>query len=190
MPIDGIVFDFDYTLASLKLIDFIGHPRAISPFVNMKQACDRHRGFRKLNLPTMIHESLADHSDVERFTRYSRQLYTPRHVRGIIHDVIAACDEQNIPRAVLSDHPCMHKLHSIALHDGWSAVVHCQTYGALKPLPDALHAVAAQLDIPMNTLVLVGDRWDSDGLMACAAGAQFVHIEHLENLLQRIRNKG
>ena len=189
MSFDGIVFDFDYTIASLGLLDFIVQPNAISPFVHMREACDRYRGIRSLSLRTMIHASLKKDTDARLFDKYSRRLYRPQHVHKIIHQLIRACDEKNIPRAVLSDHPCIEKLQSIGLEKGWSAVVHCQNYGALKPLPDALHAVMAQMGVPASRLVLIGDRWDSDGLMASSAGAHFVHIDHTNDLLQRIRNR-
>ena len=189
MPISGIVFDFDYTIASLSTKDFIARPQTISLFIEMMQVCNRNRGFRKKDIQKHIQKSFANKNDAQRYADCTAQMYQPHHVRDSASKLIQACDEFRIPRAVLSDHPCMDKLKSVGLDDGWSAVVHCQTYGALKPLPDALFAVAAQMGISSTSLVLIGDRHDSDGLMALAAGSEFVHIDKANLLLQRIRNK-
>ena len=188
MSFSGIVFDFDHTLASLQTKDFIFSPKAASIFVRMVNLCDRNRGFRQLELCQNIRSSFGD-ADFTLFEDYSCRLYRPQHIIPIAQQIIKACDEYHIPRAVLSDHPCLDKLRAIGLDQGWGCVVYSQSYGALKPLPDALHAVAAQLAIPACELIVIGDRYDSDGLMAQAAGSEFVHIDQAEHLLQRIRNK-
>ena len=150
--------------------------------------CDQHRGFRQFDLSQNIRSSLG-HDNFLRFENYSCQLYQPQHIVPIAQQLIQACDAHHIPRAILSDHPCLDKLRSIGLEKGWSCIVHTQQYGALKPLPDALYAVSAQLGIPANALVVIGDRHDCDGLMAQSAGSEFIHIDQATHLLQRIRNK-
>ena len=187
MSFSGIVFDFDHTLASLQSKDFIFSPQAASLFIRMMKICDRNRGFRQSHLSDNIRSSFGI-DNLTRFADYSCELYRPQHVQPIALQIIHACDNQHIPRAVLSDHPCLDKLQAIGLEKGWNCVVHCQTYGALKPLPDALHSVSAQLGIPTNDLIVIGDRHDSDGLMAQSAGSEFVHIDQAIHLLQRIRN--
>ena len=188
MSFSGIVFDFDHTLASLQTKDFFFSPQAAFIFIHMMKICDRNRGFRQSELSKNILLSIGS-DNFSRFTDYSCRLYRPQNIRPVALQLIEACDDYNIPRAVLSDHPCLDKLRAIGLDKGWNSVVHCQTYGALKPLPDALYAVSAQLGIPTTDLVVVGDRHDSDGLMAQSAGSEFVHIDQAFTLLQRIRNK-
>lgn len=188
MPFSGIVFDFDHTLASFQAKDLIFSPQAASVFVHMMTTCDRFRGFRTLDLSHKISASIG-HNKFEQFMAYSCLLYQPQHILPTAKQLVQACDKYQIPRAVLSDHPCLEKLQAIGMEKGWSCVVHSQTYGALKPLPDALYAVSAQLGIPTSELIVIGDRHDSDGLMAQAAGSEFVHIDQATHLLQRIRNK-
>ena len=188
MPFSGIVFDFDHTIASLQAQDFILSPQAAFVFVRMMNLCDRNRGFRRLDLSQSIRTSLGN-DNFTRFLDYSRKMYRPQHVIPITLQLIQACDDKQLPRAILSDHPCLDKLRAVGLEQGWSCVVHCQTYGTLKPLPDALFSVSAQLGIPTTELIVIGDRHDSDGLMAQAAGSEFVHIDQAIHLLQRIHNK-
>ena len=64
--------------------------------------------------------------------------------------------------------------------DGFSVVISCRTLGALKPLPDGLHAAASQLGVPVSELLHVGDRWDTDGRAAAAAGCHFRHIDEID----------
>ena len=188
MSFSGIVFDFDHTLASLQTQDFIFSPQALFIFIRMMRLCDRNRGFRQIDLSQNIRSSFGD-EDFTLFTEYSCTLYRPKNIHPIVLQIIQACDNLHIPRAILSDHPCLDKLRAIGLEKGWSCVVNCQTYGALKPLNDALYAVSSQLGIPPNNLIVIGDRHDSDGLMAQSAGSEFVHIDQAIDLLQRIRNK-
>jgi HAD superfamily hydrolase (TIGR01549 family) len=93
--------------------------------------------------------------------------------------LLSALDKAGLPRAVISDYPGLAKLEGMGL-DGFSVVISCRTLGALKPLPDGLHAAASQLGVPINQLLHVGDRWDTDGRAAAAAGCQFRHIDEID----------
>lgn len=93
--------------------------------------------------------------------------------------LLAMVDHLGLPRAVVSDHPALTKLEAMG-STGWSAVVDCRSLGALKPLPDALHAAAAQLGVPVIRILHVGDRDETDGAMAAAAGAAYVGVHELD----------
>lgn len=93
--------------------------------------------------------------------------------------LISALDRVGVPRAVVSDYPGLTKLEEMGL-EGFSIVISCRTLGALKPLPDGLHAAASQLGVPINELLHVGDRWDTDGSAAAAAGCHFRHIDEID----------
>ena len=155
----------------------------------MKQVCDQNRGFRSPDPKARIAESFSNPEALHIHNQYCSRLYTPKNVGKEIRKIIDFCDKNSIPRAIISDHPCLDKLEAIGLKKGWSSVVSCRSYGALKPLPDALHAVVAQIGVPHHQLLMIGDRWDTDGLMATKAGVPFVHIKNIDNVLQRIRCK-
>lgn len=95
-----------------------------------------------------------------------------------VRALIAACDEAGVPRAVVSDHAALSKLEAMGL-GGWSAVIDCSALGAYKPLPDGLWTAAAQLGVPVSALTHIGDRWDTDGRAAAAAGCAFIHVDQL-----------
>lgn len=93
--------------------------------------------------------------------------------------LLDAADDAGLPRVVVSDHPSLDKLAAMGL-GGWTAVVDCTALGALKPLPDGIWAAAAALGIPPSEILHVGDRWDTDGGAAAAAGCAFLHISQIK----------
>jgi len=62
----------------------------------------------------------------------------------------------------------------MGIQQGWTTIVDCSALGALKPLPDGLKAASNAMSIPPEKLVHIGDRQDTDGLMAGALGAGFL----------------
>ena len=99
------------------------------------------------------------------------QTFHPGLLFSGIHEALAALDAWGIPRAVVSDYPSRAKLRALGVGEGWSAVIDCSALGALKPLPDGLEAAAAALGVPASAIVHIGDRADTDGGAAEAAGA-------------------
>lgn len=95
----------------------------------------------------------------------------PRLAYADMGPVLAELDRRGVPRAVLSDHPAERKLTALGLDAGWAAVVDCEAVGAFKPLPDALYALAERLGVRPQEILHIGDREDTDGGMARAAGA-------------------
>ena len=184
MSIQGVVFDFDNTIATLDASTLLRHPFMSTRLKEMKDICDIHRGFRLSCFHRQI--SKATHTEfISQHDHYASQLYQKNHINRGVLEIITYCDTHNIPRAVLSDHPCLEKLHAVGLASGWSAVVHCRTYRALKPLPDALYSISVQLGIAPSSLLMIGDRWDTDAMMAFLSGANFMHSADMPHALQR-----
>ncbi len=96
--------------------------------------------------------------------------FGPRTPYPGVPGLLAALDRAGVPRVVISDYPGRAKLEAMGL-GGWAAVIDCSALGALKPLPDGLLAAAGLLGLPPEAVVHVGDRIDTDGGMAEAAGA-------------------
>jgi len=100
----------------------------------------------------------------------------PAHVLPGLGDALALLDARGLPRAVASDHAAEAKLAALGLGGGWRAVLAAEALGALKPLPDVLQAAAAALGCPPGALLHVGDRADTDGDAARAAGARYLCV--------------
>ena len=95
-----------------------------------------------------------------------------------VADLLADVDRRGIPRVVVSDYPAMGKLDQMGL-DGWVGIIDCRELGAFKPLPDGLWAAAALLGVRPGQILHVGNRWETDGGAAEAAGCRFVHVDEL-----------
>ena len=91
--------------------------------------------------------------------------------------VLEAARARSIPVGVVSDYPGLQKLDCLGVDV--DLVIDCTALGALKPLPDGLLAAARQMGVAPGRLLHVGDRWDTDGLAAAAAGAAFVPVDAL-----------
>ena len=98
--------------------------------------------------------------------------FRPTDLTPGLTNIFHELDRREIPRAVVSDHPTDDKLRGLNLLEGWFSRVDCSHLGALKPLPDGLQVVANMLECSTEHLLLVGDREDTDGEMAAAAGAE------------------
>ncbi|MCB9779134.1 MAG: HAD family hydrolase [Alphaproteobacteria bacterium] len=191
MPVLALTFDLDGTLAEVQRRKarlwkgLLRHPRALPA---LPRAVEALRGVRAAELdealvawvvaetgvrPDAVRTALRDELD----GRWPR-LFSDARPPPAIQALIEACDARRLPRAVVSDHPSLDKLAAMDLH-GWAAVIDCRRLGALKPLPDALLAAAAQLGVPTTALLHVGDRPDTDGAMAAAAGARYLDVADL-----------
>jgi beta-phosphoglucomutase-like phosphatase (HAD superfamily) len=188
--IGAVTFDLDGTLADLGPAkarlwrEVLRAPRVL---LGWAKAVDRVRGqrhpdpraaavqslARELALPEARVDAIVARAVDRRFPR----LY--RHVPALAGTVrlLETARAQRIPVAVVSDYPALEKLDALGLP--FDIVIDCNALGALKPLPDGLLAAARQVGVPPCRLLHVGDRWDTDGLAAAAAGTNFVPVELL-----------
>ncbi|MDE0626039.1 MAG: HAD family hydrolase [Bryobacterales bacterium] len=75
-------------------------------------------------------------------------------------------------QVALSDFESDHKLASLGLSHYFDSVYSGERIGYLKPSPEPFRKVLRDLDLPPCELLHVGDRPDTDGAGAAAAGCQ------------------
>lgn len=196
MPIRAVSFDFDGTLARagwrrVRLLPAVLRRRGA--LLHLLRAIEAHRSppQRRLDLDDSLLAHAAKESGLPRailkpalyqdldvhFAHALRDAPTP----PAIAELLDRCDRLNLPRAIVSDHPALNKLHN--RRAGWTAVVSCRALGALKPSPDGLWAAAAQMGVPPAEMLHVGDRWETDGRAAAAAGCPFAHVSEVEQVV-------
>lgn len=73
-------------------------------------------------------------------------------------------------QVVLSDFESSHKLASLGLTNDFDSVYSGERIGYLKPSPEPFRQVLQDLDLAPEQLLHVGDRADTDGAGAAAAG--------------------
>ena len=191
MTIRGIVFDFDQTLAQPHNLGLIRSIAKASFWLRVHHTCDFFRGFRCNDLRKMMNQHLLRYYNQSQglafFDKSMAQFFKPHHILPKSLELITLCDQLQLKRAILSDHPCLDKLKAIGLDNGWSAVVSCRNYHALKPLDDAMFALSSQLGIPCSELLFIGDRYDTDAVMAHRSGASFLHVCNISYAYDLIR---
>lgn len=75
-------------------------------------------------------------------------------------------------QVVLSDFEPTHKLASLGLLDCFDAIYSGERLGYLKPSPEPFRRVLRDLDLQPESLLHVGDRPETDGAGAAAAGCR------------------
>ena len=186
--IQAVSFDLDGTLYATgphrlrllpRLLPQLGLIRAWSRTVNALRGCQHP------DLPQRIIEQTAQGLGVAPAEAEARLWFflertwilslTPAHVLPGVVDALTLLDARGIPRAVASDHPVEGKLTQLGLAAGWRAGLCAESLGSLKPHPKVLLAAAQALGCPPGGLLHIGDRHDTDGEAARAAGARYLH---------------
>lgn len=195
----AVTFDLDGTLAEVRWRrlglwrGFLAWPRVLGAYEPAVRAL---RGRRLPDWERALVAEVAARSGEpeervapvlrEQIGRRWPALFAGARALAEVRALVDACDRTGVPRAVVSDHAALDKLAAMGL-GGWAAVVDCSALGALKPLPDGLWAASAQLGVPPSEILHVGDRWDTDGAAAAAAGCAFAHVSGLGPVRERLR---
>jgi FMN phosphatase YigB (HAD superfamily) len=94
--------------------------------------------------------------------------------RAGARELLAALQARGLPQVVVSDHPAAEKLRALGLESAFAQVVEGEALGWIKPSPRPFLRAAELLGIAPDALLHRGDREDSDGVGARAAGCQVV----------------
>jgi len=182
-PIRAICFDLDGTLYDLPKMkrrlwaSMLRHPRVLSAWQKETEAV---RGQRHSDIHGWVAKQVASKVGIETskaaaiiqkviFETYPSK-FEPKHLLPGLQELFEELDQRNILRAVVSDHPVEKKLAGLAQSAGWACRIDCSALGAMKPLPDGLFKAADTMGLNVKELVLIGDRENTDGEMASAAG--------------------
>ena len=183
----AVTFDVDGTLYDLgrqRLRALPGLVRHLRVVQSWRRQVEALRGQRVPDLHAEVHRRISDElglplarveAAVQRTlgTAWLGSFHEGTPLPGM-QAVLEALDDQGIPRAVVSDHPGEAKLQAMGLGRGWATLVDCSSLGALKPLPDGLLSAATAMDVSPADILHIGDRDDTDGGMARAAGASLL----------------
>jgi putative hydrolase of the HAD superfamily len=87
-----------------------------------------------------------------------------------VRETVLALRDAGLKLGVLSDFPPETKLSNLNLSGFWDAVLCSERVGALKPDPAAFRALSAELAVPANRLLYVGNSVRYDIIGAKSAG--------------------
>jgi len=116
-------------------------------------------------------------ADRERVLAAEHRWYRPAIARaGIAPGIVELIDRfasAGIPQVVVSDYRADYKLEVLGLRDRFAAVYAAEDHGALKPSPAVFEAVIADHHVALKHILHIGDRDDTDGQAARAAGIHY-----------------
>jgi HAD superfamily hydrolase (TIGR01509 family) len=119
-------------------------------------------------------------ADREELAALEDRWYLPAIARaGLRPGVAALVDElarRGVPQVVVSDYRAEGKLAALGLAGAFARQYAGERVGHLKPSPGLFRAVCQDLGIAPSRLLHIGDRADSDGAGAEAAGCRVVLV--------------
>ncbi len=92
--------------------------------------------------------------------------------RAGVTELLAFFAERDIPQVAFSDYQAKYKLESLRLADRFASTYAGECLGFVKPSPVGFERIAADFGIPTDGLLHIGDRADTDGAGARAAGCR------------------
>ena len=93
-------------------------------------------------------------------------------LRPGVRELLDVLRARQIPAAVVSDWIAGYKLDALRISDRFMAVHEGVRIGRVKPSPELFERAAAALGVPTRHVLHIGDRADTDGAGARAAGCQ------------------
>ena len=92
--------------------------------------------------------------------------------RAGVTNVMSFLAASDVPQVVLSDYEAAYKLDVLGLADRFASIYVGERLGFVKPSPVVFQRIAADFEIPISSLLHIGDRADRDEAAAGAAGCQ------------------
>ena len=195
-PVKGIIFDLDGTLYRMRrylrpliALGVFPQVRRLIAFMAVRQTfAGRHFGSRQ-----ELMQSIADGMAAELHTpstviadwietSFNRAFIgSMRFFRNSRYNANGLMDEmhrRSIRLAVLSDYGRVaERLDRLKIkRTPFDILASCEDSGALKPHPLAYEKIAAQWTIAPQNMLVIGDRIDTDGAAAHAAGMAFWQV--------------
>lgn len=121
---------------------------------------------------------------------YGRAIRRTGPRAGVI-DLLSFLAARGVAQVVLSDYEAAYKLDSLGLTDRFASIYVGERLGYVKPNPRVFERIAADFGVPTASLLHIGDRADTDGAGARAAGCQCLILgrdfQSFGSLLERLR---
>jgi FMN phosphatase YigB (HAD superfamily) len=196
--IRAVIFDLDGTLYHMKwfmrpllFLRLFPNSRFLPLYMKVRKdfaGMDMQSGD---TLMTALSESLGRQirRSGEDARRWIEKAFYPAFIRIMplmwspAREITATVDtlsQRSIPCAVLSDFAMVpQRLCALGIDPRSFRIINSsETEGALKPHPRPFRRIAEKLELPPRHILVIGDRRDTDGEAAAAAGMNFLQITH------------
>jgi HAD superfamily hydrolase (TIGR01549 family) len=197
--IRGILFDLDGTLYHMKwfmkpalTLRLMPDPLILPRYMSIRK---RHAGIDYGNARQLL-EALAGDLAAAHKRRYSeeamldwiqRRFYAAfvktmpllRGSRQGLTEIVSALKDSDVRLGVLSDFDFVdQRLEGLRIPtELFDTRTSTESYGCLKPAPRSFLDIARAWDVSPESVLVIGDRTDTDGAAASACGMQFLCIK-------------
>lgn len=112
------------------------------------------------------------------YKTFERTMPLLRGSRPGLNDILASLKEKGFKLAILSDFAHIEeRLNGLCIPCSlFSTLISSETEGSLKPSSRALLAIAESWELKPSSILVIGDRDDTDGIAASNAGMVFIRI--------------
>lgn len=194
-PVKGVIFDLDGTLYTANFLGltialgFIFEPIRLRKIFNVRTA-ERHKTYAdETTLKNAFSSALAKETGMTetealnwyetRFmSRFTHAIQVRGRRRSGLVPLLETLRKQGTKLAVVSDFGWVEaRLKAIDLSpDLFDEIAAAESFGVMKPNAKPFLQIAQAWRIPIEEILLVGDRADHDEQSAVLAGAQFIGI--------------
>ena len=120
---------------------------------------------------------------------YGRALARTGPRAGVVR-LLSFFAARGVPQVALSDYRAEYKLGALGLEDRFASIYAGESLGYVKPSPRAFERIASDFRAPVAGILHIGDRADTDGAAARAAGCQCLILGRdfrgFDSLLKRL----
>ncbi len=195
-PIKAIVFDLDGTLYEMQwflrpIITAFLFPRFLwlPSFITIRKTfAGKDFGTRETLIQELVTqvarkvnstpESIDRWIHTRFYPSFARAMFFMRRSRPDLNGTLHAIRNRNIRLAVYSDYSwTSQRLTNLGIDlTPFDSLESAEEAGALKPHPRPLEKLAQRLDVAPESVLMIGDRDDTDGKVSQEAGMQFLRV--------------
>lgn len=101
-----------------------------------------------------------------------------------LNDLLATLQERGFKLAIVSDFSHIEeRLNGLCIPGSlFNTIISSETEGSLKPSCRALLVIAKSWQLPPSSILVIGDRDDTDGIAAARAGMPYIRISDKKSL--------
>lgn len=193
-PLRGVVFDLDGTLYDKRALEWFmvrSMPLALLRLLKYTRVrtslagvdCEHGEAIARLTLDRLARDVAAQRE----WQRWIRERYEPTVLRGLreaatlypgVPQLLARLRAAGLRLGLVSDYRGVpERLAALGLPaTSFDFVLVTEEQGAMKPAPRMAAATLAGMQLPGETMVMVGDRAFADERFAAAAGMRFLGV--------------
>jgi len=109
----------------------------------------------------------------------------PRYVDDNLREFITSLNERGKRVVIYSDYPVEDKLNALEIKAEAMYTSSDESIGVMKPDGKGIKVILSELSVASSDAVMIGDRYEKDGLSAIANGVDYIILSSKKNKRQK-----